>query len=252
MHPLIEGILSATELRLAGAKQSFDRLESRDLVGSAMSARQKGLIPVIAEIKPRAISRPLRAGEAGEISRFYESMGACGISVLTEPTYFLGSISSLEEARIATSLPVLRKDFIINKKQIREAKADLVLLIASIADIEDLIEDVRAAGMEPLVEVHDEGELDRAADAGAMIVGINNRDLRTLEVDLERFEALGPVARDLGLFTVAESGVSSREDALRMMRAGADAILIGTSIMKNPALLGEITGIDIRARRGGV
>lgn len=247
MHPLIDGILSATELRMAGARQSFDRLESRDLVGSAISARRRGLIPVIAEIKPRAISRPLRAGEAGEIARFYESMGACGISVLTEPTYFLGSISSLEEARKSTSLPVLRKDFIINRNQIREVEADLVLLIASIADIEDLMEDVRAAGIEPLVEVHDEHELDRAADAGATIVGINNRDLRTLEVDLGRFEALGPIARDIGLFTVAESGVSSREDALRMMNAGADAILIGNSIMKNPALLGEITKVDIRA-----
>ncbi|MCQ8903666.1 MAG: indole-3-glycerol-phosphate synthase [Methanothrix sp.] len=249
MHPLIEGILSATELRMAGVKQSFDSLESRDLIGSAISAREKGLIPVIAEIKPRAISRPMRAGEAGEMARFYESMGACGISVLTEPTYFLGSISSLEEARTSTTIPVLRKDFIINRKQIREAEADLVLLIASIADIEDLIEDVRAAGMEPLVEVHDEDELDRAADSGALIVGINNRDLRTLEVDLRRFEALGPIARDLGLFTVAESGVGSREDAMRMMRAGADAILIGTSIMKNPALLGEITGIDMLAGR---
>lgn len=242
MHPLIEGILSATELRMAGVRQSFDRLESRDLIGSAMLARRRGLIPVIAEIKPRAISRTLRDGEAGEIARFYESMGACGVSVLTEPTYFLGSISQLAEARTSTSIPVLRKDFIINRKQIREAEADLVLLIASIADIEDLMEDVRAAGMEPLVEVHDEYELDRAADAGATIVGINNRDLRTLEVDLRRFEALGPLARDLGLFTVAESGVNSREDALRMMSAGADAILIGTSIMKNPALLGEITG----------
>lgn len=227
---------------MAGVRQSFDRLESRDLIGSAMLARRRGLIPVIAEIKPRAISRTLRDGEAGEIARFYESMGACGISVLTEPTYFLGSISQLAEARTSTSIPVLRKDFIIDRKQIREAEADLVLLIASIADIEDLMEDVRAAGMEPLVEVHDEYELDRAADAGATIVGINNRDLRTLEVDLRRFEALGPLARDLGLFTVAESGVSSREDALRMMSAGADAILIGTSIMKNPALLGEITG----------
>ncbi|MCX8206864.1 MAG: indole-3-glycerol-phosphate synthase [Methanothrix sp.] len=245
MHPLIEGILSATELRMAGVRQSFDRLESRDLIGSALSARNKGLVPVIAEIKPRAISRPLREGEAGDIARFYESMGACGISVLTEPTYFLGSISSLEEARTYTSIPVLRKDFIINRKQIREAEADLVLLIASIADIEELIEDVRAAGMEPLVEVHDEYELDMAADAGATMVGINNRDLRTLEVDLRRFEALGPLARDLGLFTVAESGVGSREDALRMMSAGADAILIGTSIMKNPALLGEITGIEV-------
>lgn len=231
---------------MAGVRQSFDRLESRDLIGSAISARRRGVIPVIAEIKPRAISRTLRDGEAGKIAKLYESMGACGISVLTEPTYFLGSISFLEEAITSTSIPVLRKDFIVNRKQIREAKADLVLLIASIADIEDLIEDVRAAGMEPLVEVHDEYELDRAVDAGATIVGINNRDLRTLEVDLRRFESLGPLARDLGLFTVAESGVSSREDALRMINAGADAILIGTSIMKNPALLGEITGIGIK------
>ncbi len=243
IHPLIEGILSAAELRLAGIKPSFDRVSARDLISSAISKRKRGLIPVIAEIKPRAISRPLRTKEAEEIARFYEGMGACAISVITEPAYFLGSISSLEEVRGATSLPVLRKDFIIDKRQIREAEADLVLLISSASkNLEDLINEVRAAGMEPLVEVHEEKELDMAVSAGARIVGINNRDFNTLEVDLGRFELLGPRAKEAGLFTIAESGVHSRADALRMINAGADAILIGTSIMKDPKLLGLITG----------
>lgn len=244
MHPLIEGILSASEARRHGIAAAFERTgERRDLPASAHLARSRGLIPVIAEIKPRVISRPMKPGEAAEQAKIYEWMGACAVSVITEPSYFLGSIASLPEVRSAVGLPVLRKDFIVDSRQIREVEADLVLLIASlVADLEGMIEAVHSAGMEALVEVHTAPELRQALEANAKVIGINNRDLRTLEVSLNTFETLGPVAKEAGVFTVAESGVQTREDAQRMVNAGADAILVGTSIMQKPEVLGDLTG----------
>ncbi|OPY51193.1 MAG: Indole-3-glycerol phosphate synthase [Methanosaeta sp. PtaU1.Bin060] len=120
-------------------------------------------------------------------------------------------------------------------------QADLVLLIAALKiDLQRFVEMARARGMEPLVEVHTSSEMDRALKTDARIIGINNRNLSTLEVDLGTFERLAPRAKEAGVFLVAESGVHSREDACRMMEAGADALLVGTELMGRPQRLGEI------------
>ena len=170
----------------------------------------------------------------------YAENEACAISVLTEPTHFMGSLDNVRIAR-ETGLPVLRKDFIFDERQLQEVQADLVLLIASLdIDLERYIDHARSLGMEPLVEVHTREELERVLKTDAKIIGINNRNLKTLQVNLGTFERLVPMANDAGVFLVAESGVHSREDAQRMMDAGADALLVGTTLMERPERLGEL------------
>ena len=207
----------------------------------AISLQALGITPIIAEIKPKAVGRSLGPEEVAEYARTYQSCGACAISVLTEPLHFRGSLDNLLLAREATELPVLRKDFINDVRQIREAPADLVLLIAALGlDLKSFVEETRSWGAEPLVEVHDRRELEMALKTDADVIGINNRDLGTLEVDLGTFERLAPLARDAGVFLVAESGISSRADALRMAKAGADALLVGSALMHNPKMLAEL------------
>ena len=116
-----------------------------------------------------------------------------------------------------------------------------MLLIASLGiDLKRFVDGARAHGIEPLVEVHDESEMKLALESGTKIIGINNRNLNTLEVDLGTFERLAPLAQGSGVFLIAESGVHCHEDALRMMRAGADALLVGTELMEGPERLGEL------------
>jgi indole-3-glycerol phosphate synthase len=178
--------------------------------------------------------------EVATYARAYADNNACAISVLTEPTHFKGDLKNALIARKA-GLPVLRKDFIFDERQIAEVQADMVLLIASLGiDLNRFVNLARSCGMEPLVEVHTGAELDKALKTDAKIIGINNRNLNTLEVDLGTFERLAPEAKDAGVFLVAESGVHSREDAQRMMRAGANALLVGTALMEKPEKLGEI------------
>jgi len=136
---------------------------------------------------------------------------------------------------------VLRKDFIYSKEQLSEVQADLVLLIAALdIDLEGFVDRARSLGMEPLVEAHSEEELERALETEAKIIGINNRNLKTLEIDLGTFERLAPRAKEAGVFLVAESGVHSPEDARRMAQAGADALLVGTELMVGPERLRKI------------
>jgi indole-3-glycerol phosphate synthase len=240
MHPLIDGILAASRARGFKAAAAWPKGERRDLISSARSLKGRGFIPIIAEIKPKVLGRSLMPKEVAAYVKAYADNNACAISVLTEPTHFKGA---LENARIARKggLPVLRKDFIFDERQLQEVQADLMLLIASLGiDLVKFVDLARAYGMEPLVEVHTGAELDKALKTDARIVGINNRNLNTLEVDLGTFERLAPAAKDAGVFLVAESGVHSREDAQRMMRAGADALLVGTALMEKPERLSEI------------
>jgi len=245
---VVREILRATEARLAELPEAGpeDRVmvqDPRDITARARSLRSRGVSPIIAEIKPRILNRFLSPDEVATIARGYEEMGACGISVLTQPTYFMGSPDNARIAREEVCVPILRKEFVLDERQLDEVVADLVLLIAAFSKpLDDLVEAARSRNMEPLVEVHTEAELAEALDTNARIVGINNRNLATLDVDLETFERLGPVAKASGLFVVAESGIYSREDVLRMEAAGADALLVGTSLMKRPELLLSLNG----------
>lgn len=240
MHSLIDGILAATRARGFEAAASWPKEERRDLIASARALKSRGVIPIIAEIKPKAVGRALTPEEVEAYARAYSENNACAVSVLTEPTHFKGALQNALIARSA-GLPVLRKDFIFEEKQLSEVQADLVLLIAALGiDLDRFVNAARTLGMEPLVEVHTEAELEEALKTDARIIGVNNRNLNTLEVDLGTFEQLAPRAKQAGVFLVAESGVHTREDAQRMMKAGADALLVGTALMERPGGLREM------------
>jgi indole-3-glycerol phosphate synthase len=240
MHPLIDEILAASRERGFAAAAPWPKADHRDLIASARALKSRGLIPIIAEIKPKALGRALASDEVASYAAAYGQNNACAISVLTEPTHFKGALHSALIAR-RSGLPVLRKDFIFDERQLGEVQADYVLLIAALGiDLNRFVNAARAYGMEPLVEVHNEKELEAGLLTDAKIIGVNNRNLNTLEVDLGTFERLAPRAKEAGVFLVAESGVHSHEDALRMMQAGADALLVGTELMARPERLGEL------------
>ncbi|WP_407934024.1 indole-3-glycerol phosphate synthase [Halocatena halophila] len=188
--------------------------------------------PVIAEIKPTSPTTDgIRADDPVALAQSMIAGGAAAISVLTEPDHFGGSIETLTRVRNAVSVPVLRKDFILRESQLDAVAADLVLLIARFCnDLPAMVAAARERGFQVLVEVHSREELRSAIEAGASIIGINNRDLASLTVDLGTFERLAPAVPDDRL-VVAESGMSTPADCRRMVAAGADALLIGTAIM---------------------
>jgi len=235
MHQIINDILYSTKKRLPPSRNiKKGKITSRNFVESVNARKDQDLIPVIAEVKPSSPTRFIRdvtPQVAAEIAKQMETAGAAAISVLTEPQFFKGSIENLKSVRSAVKIPVLRKDFIINKAQIHEVDSDLILLIAGIlgSNLDDFVDEALENGREPLVEVHNEMELENALSTHANIIGINNRDLTTMKVDISTTEKLAPLVS--GRIIVSESGISSPQDAVRMLDAGADAILVGTSIM---------------------
>lgn len=198
-------------------------------------------LSVIAEFKRASPSR----GEFGadldpaERAGEYAAGGAAALSVLTEPDFFLGSGEDLERARAAADLPTLRKDFILHRAQVWETRAmgaDALLLIAALLEddlLRLLLKAARTAGLAALVEVHDREEAARALRAGAKIVGVNNRDLRTFQVDLAVSERLAPLLEEAEA-TVAESGVRGPGDAARLAAAGYDGLLVGEFLTRSP------------------
>jgi indole-3-glycerol phosphate synthase len=231
--------LSAVERRAVQASPAGARFEH------ALATRNR--VNVIAECKRRSPSKGVLAHvyDPVAIARQYERGGAVAISVLTEPTFFDGSLDHLQAVRRAVSLPLLRKDFIVDEYQLFEARAagaDAILLIAAALEQRDLVR-LRACasnlGLASLVEVHDETELARAVDAGARIIGVNNRNLRTLKVDVEAsYRIAAAMPRDS--VAVSESGLQSRADLERLAAAGYRAFLIGERFMTDPDPEGAI------------
>ncbi|MCG7593473.1 indole-3-glycerol phosphate synthase TrpC [Mycobacterium sp. PSTR-4-N] len=203
-----------------------------------MAALRAPGIGVIAEVKRASPSRgPLASiADPAELARAYEGGGARVISVLTEQRRFHGSLDDLDAVRAAVSIPVLRKDFIVRPYQIHEARAhgaDLLLLIVAALEqpaLESLLERTESLGMTALVEVHTEEEADRALQAGASLIGVNARDLKTLEVDRDCFARIAP-GLPSHVIRVAESGVRGTADLLAYAGAGADAVLVGEGLV---------------------
>lgn len=202
--------------------------------------RREGLA-VIAEMKQRTPSMGVLAEDYRpiDIARAYSEGGAAAISVLTHMAGFGGRPEHIEAARLATDLPILRKDFITDPFEIGEARAagaDAVLLIVAAlepAELRRLLAVVRSRGLAALVEVHNERETEAALEAGAQVVGVNHRDLRTFKVDLGLTERLRPLI-PANVALVAESGIQTVDDARRVRDAGADAILVGEMLMRAP------------------
>lgn len=198
-------------------------------------------VSLIAEMKRASPSRgPIRPdASVSDIVRAYEAAGAAACSILTEPHYFHGSLDDLREARSACTLPLLRKDFIIDPYQLVEARlagADAALLIVAALDEDELVDLLQFGhelGLDLLVEAHTEDEVQTAVEAGAEIIGINNRNLKTLEVDPDTtLNLLADIPA--GTVVVAESGISERSDVVRLGEAGVDAILVGEALMREP------------------
>lgn len=260
---LLEAIVAATRARVAAAIEREPRAvlerraERRTPNGAAFANRlsREGAINVIAECKRRSPSRGvLRAAyDPVAIAVGYERAGAAAISVLTEPGFFDGSLAHLEAVRAAVTIPLLRKDFIVDEYQLLEARAagaDAILLIVAALSDRDLANLARAAvklGLAALVEVHDEAECTRALAVGAPIIGVNNRNLRTLQVDLE---ASRTVAAMLPRETIgiSESGLKSSADLHAMRTLGYRAFLMGERFMIEPdpgaALAGLIETLE--------
>ncbi|WP_181008760.1 indole-3-glycerol phosphate synthase TrpC, partial [Streptomyces sp. SM12] len=227
-----QGRVSLDELKAAAARAP----QARD----GFAALKGDGVRVICEVKRSSPSKGALAAIAdpAALAADYEAGGASVISVLTEQRRFGGSLADLEAVRARVDIPVLRKDFIVTAYQLWEARAagaDLVLLIVAALDqpaLVSLVERAESIGLTPLVEVHDEDEVERALDAGARVVGVNARDLRTLEVDRTTFERLAPELPDT-VVKIAESGVRGPHDLIAYANDGADAVLVGESLVRN-------------------
>lgn len=224
-------------------KVSLDELKERadhapQPRNAAAALRPEDEVAVIAEVKRSSPSRGALAdiADPAGLAREYEAGGAHAISVLTEQRRFGGSLADLTAVRHAVDVPVLRKDFIVSSYQLWEARAagaDIVLLIVaalSQAALVSLHERAQSIGLTVLVEVHDVAEVPRALDAGARIVGVNVRDLRTLTVDRDHFARVAPHL-PADIVRVAESGVRGPHDLISYANAGADAVLVGESLV---------------------
>jgi indole-3-glycerol phosphate synthase len=219
---------------------------------AALEKPRRGAVALIAEVKKASPSAGVICADFDPvwIAREYEAAGASCLSVLTDEKFFQGSLEFLRQIRAAVSLPLLRKDFIIDERQILEAiewGADAILLIVAILDdarLKRFHELAVAAGLATLVEVHNAAELDRALAAGARLVGVNNRDLRTFQVDLAATERLAArlhaAADGQGRLLVAESGIHTRADVVRLTACGAQAILVGESLMRSGDIHGKV------------
>ncbi len=212
----------------------------RDFRSALVEGRSARGMAVISEIKRRSPSKgDLDPGlDAAEVAAEYEAGGASCLSVLTDEAFFGGSRADLEAARSACSLPVLRKDFTVGPLDLCDARAmgaDAVLLIVAAlddAELTSLVDLARGLGLAALVEVHDDAELDRALAAGADLVGVNQRDLRTFEVDRERALRMGARLPD-GVVAVAESGIRDAADVERLASVGYTAVLVGESLVRS-------------------
>ncbi|AKB81074.1 Indole-3-glycerol phosphate synthase [Methanosarcina barkeri 3] len=250
MHASILHILNTTKTRIQAlgpqtCREGLDMgFEKRDFISAVADAKADGKVPVIAEVKPASPGRAFRdilPGTAAELAWEMEEAGAVAVSVLTEPLVFRGSLENLDSVRNTVCLPVLRKDFIIDRKQLDEVQSDLVLLIAGILgeELGVFVELAIEKGFEPLVEVHNKQELDLALKTAARVIGINNRDLETLKIDLGTTEELAPIIRECDLdhgtrhLIISESGMNSVLDVRRVIQAGADAVLIGSALMES-------------------
>jgi indole-3-glycerol phosphate synthase len=249
MPTKLEEIIAATRLKVAAARaaadqralqQAADRHHPRGF-RRALQPRSTSGAAIIAELKKASPSKGLIRGDfpVAELAQELEQSGSAALSVLTDEPYFQGSLRNLEIASEATSIPCLRKDFIVDSFQVLEARAhraDAILLIVaalSDAELKDLSSCAHDLHLDVLCEVHDGNELQRALDGGFDLIGVNNRNLHTFNVDLSTSLELA-TRIPANVVKVAESGIESRDDIARLRQAGFDAFLVGESLMRAP------------------
>jgi indole-3-glycerol phosphate synthase len=252
---ILDQVLSATAARVAGlpGAEEYTLPAQTRYCSLSSSIRQNGQgNRIISEIKfASPSSGTIRsAGDPMAFARDFTHAGAAALSILTEPFFFHGDPAFIPAIRPHVDIPLLRKDFIIDERQLAESRAlgaDAVLLIAGVLGnrLEDMVDSAFAYGLEPLVEVHSQEEAKEVLSTDTRIAGINNRDLRTMRTDLSTTLRLAPSLRQAGLTVVSESGVIWPCD-IRTLRPLADAFLIGTAIMRSPNPVQRLEGF-IRA-----
>jgi indole-3-glycerol phosphate synthase len=247
---ILDEILDHKRVELAAARERRDPIGlardaaacTRAPLGFREALRATEGASVIAEIKRRSPSKGLirEDFDPAWIARCYAEAGAACVSVLTDEKFFGGSLADLVTVREAIDRPLIRKDFMIDRYQVDEARlagADAVLLIVSALEddlMQELYDHATGLGLDVLVEVHDEAELERARCLGANLIGVNNRNLGTFEVDLATTERLAEKLSDPEIVLVAESGIRNAADVTRLERAGAAGFLVGESLMRQP------------------
>ena len=248
MPSILDKIVATKRREIDAAKAAKPEAELRAALGDAPAPRDffaalaaDGPIKLIAEVKKASPSKGIIRADFDPVqtAQIYQEHGATCVSVLTDETYFQGRLDYLQEIHATIGLPVLRKDFILDPYQLIEARvagADAVLLIAECLEdgqLRLLHDEARRLGMTPLVEFYEPENLPRVLDAGATLIGVNNRDLRTFETDLDHTIRLRQRIPD-ECVVVGESGVHRHEDVQRLEQAGVDAILVGEYLMANP------------------
>ena len=264
MTDVLQAIVAGAR-RSAGERALAAPLDRVDERAAAMAPRGPAFraslaadgVRVIAECKRRSPSKGVLRDnyDPVAIASSYERAGAAGISVLTEASFFDGAMAHLEAVRRAVSTPVIRKDFVVTDYQVAEARAlgaDGVLLIVAALDasaLRALIRGARERGLMPLVEAHSADEIKAALDAGADTIGVNSRNLKTLEVDTDAFARLAAIIPD-GVVAVAESGIRSGADIRRLRDEGYDAFLVGERFMTEPDPGAALTALIAAANEG--
>lgn len=259
MSTILDRIVASKRREVAAARARLPEAELEHRLAGALPVRdfraaleRSSEVQIIAEVKKASPSAGLLRADFDPvaIACIYEQHGTACLSVLTDELFFQGRLSYLSAVRAAVALPLLRKDFILDRYQLFEARAagaDAVLLIAEILEgdaLPRLLRETQDLGMQALVELYDAANLPRVLDSGARLIGINNRDLRTLRVDLETTARLRPLIPP-GVIVVSESGFERREQVERVQALGVDAVLVGTSLMAS----GE-PAAALRALRG--
>ena len=263
LDEIVADVRADLEPRMAAVPEAELELRAADAppaLDAETALRRASRLAVIAEVKRSSPSKGALAeiADPAGLAAAYAQGGATAISVLTEPRRFSGSLDDLAAVRRRVDVPILRKDFLVTRYQITEARAweaDLVLLIVASLDQRDLValrEHAEALGMTALVEVHDEEETRRAVDSGATVIGVNARDLRTLTVDRAVFARLRPLIPD-DVVTIAESGVRTVEDVREYAAAGAHGVLVGEALVTGGDPAGAVAAfasVGVRATPG--
>lgn len=257
MATYLDRILAAHRARAEADHRDLDGLLAAAAAAPAprgfeVALRRSDTVAVISEIKRRSPSKgDLAPGLVpGRLAADYARGGAAALSVLTDVEFFGGSVHDLQEARAAVALPVLRKDFTIGPLDVLDARlmgADAVLLIAaalSRTKLAELLQVATEVGIDTLVEVHDEAEAEAALDAGASLIGVNQRDLLTFEVDTDRARRVAGALPD-HVTSVAESGIRDGDDVRRLADAGFDAVLVGETLVRSSDPAAAVAGLTV-------
>jgi len=240
LNSIIAGVLEDQKSRQLSSSELEERIASVGLVRDPLKSLQANSFSVIAEVKRSSPSKGSLAeiSDPAQLAALYEKGGASIISVLTEKRRFNGSLQDFVDVRSRVAIPMLRKDFIVNEYLVKETRAfgaDLMLLIVAALDdvqLRDFYMLAYELGMRVLVEVHDRDELERALAINPEIIGVNARNLKTLDIDLDNFSALIPSIPS-HIYRIAESGISSLDDVKLAKSVGANAILVGETLVKS-------------------